>query len=249
MENYQYIKTILNELHHKQIKEPEFLDELLDHYCTQYEALTQNHTASEALDSTITSIRQEEFTHNKTSNTMKKYLLHGLVASMTSLLIFLLPFTEQENLLSEITECEAASFTEVFDNVPQEPPYGMPLEVIDVTSGFGERMHPIKKVLKMHNGIDFKAKTGTKIVSVESGVVIEAGYSKKKGNYIEIQHDPIYTTRYFHLSKLNVSKSQKVSKGDKIGEVGSTGMSFNPHLHYEIIKSGKHVDPADYLRA
>ena len=110
------------------------------------------------------------------------------------------------------------------------------------------RMHPVQKVKRFHGGIDIRAAVGTPIVAPSDGTVIKAGYHKKKGNWIEIQHDDIYFTRYYHLSKIDVAVDQKITKGSKIGEVGNSGQSFGPHLHYEVIKDGKNVDPKGYIK-
>ncbi|MFN4298860.1 MAG: M23 family metallopeptidase [Thermaurantimonas sp.] len=118
-----------------------------------------------------------------------------------------------------------------------------------VASGFGMRIHPIYKVLKMHTGIDFTAPVGTPIYATGDGVVIQdngiggSGY----GLYVIISHGFGYHTLYAHMSKAIVKPGQKVKRGDIIGYVGNTGSSTGPHLHYEVIKNGIKVDPINYF--
>ena len=116
-----------------------------------------------------------------------------------------------------------------------------------MASGFGYRIHPIYKVRKMHWGMDFSAPTGTEIFATGNGKVVEV---KKKyngyGHHIKIQHGFGYETLYAHMSKILVRKGQRVERGEVIGLVGSTGTSVAPHLHYEVFKEGKRVNPAHY---
>ena len=114
-------------------------------------------------------------------------------------------------------------------------------------SGFGMRIHPIHKVRKLHEGIDFTAPTGTRIQATGNGVVKRVenrrnGYGKN----ILIDHGYGFTTLYAHLSEVTVKKGQKVVKGEHIGYVGSTGTSTAPHCHYEVRINGTAVNPIDY---
>jgi murein DD-endopeptidase MepM/ murein hydrolase activator NlpD len=111
------------------------------------------------------------------------------------------------------------------------------------------RTHPIKKAKKMHKGIDIKAKFGTEVIAPSDATVIDSGYDKLNGYFIELKHDDTYSTRYHHLSKVSVENNVKITKGQIIGEIGTSGLSTAPHLHYEVIKEGKHVDPAPYLNS
>lgn len=116
-----------------------------------------------------------------------------------------------------------------------------------MASGYGYRIHPIYKVRKMHWGMDFSAPTGTEIFATGDGKVVEV---KKKyngyGHHIKIQHGFGYETLYAHMSKILVKRGQRVERGEVIGLVGSTGTSVAPHLHYEVFKEGKRVNPAHY---
>ena len=126
----------------------------------------------------------------------------------------------------------------------------MPLSNKDLTrtaSGFGLRMHPIYKIVRFHSGMDFTAPTGTEVYATGDGTVLLAQSSQRGlGNHIVIDHGFGYTTTYAHLSRFNVRRGQKVSRGDVIGFVGNTGTSVAPHLHYEVKLNGKYVDPINY---
>ncbi len=118
-----------------------------------------------------------------------------------------------------------------------------PLEFSRMTSGFGGRLHPIAKQFRMHNGVDYAAPTGTPIRSVGDGVVEFAGMQRGYGNVVEIMHRDGKSTLYAHMSRIAVSKGQRVGQGDNIGAVGSTGWSTGPHLHFEFRVKGVHHDP------
>lgn len=116
-----------------------------------------------------------------------------------------------------------------------------------IASGFGYRNDPFTKARKMHEGMDFSAKTGTPIYATGDGVVKSADNSKSGyGNHIEINHGFGYLTLYAHLSKYNCKAGQRVKRGDIIGYIGSTGRSEGPHLHYEVHKDGKVVNPLNF---
>jgi len=115
-----------------------------------------------------------------------------------------------------------------------------------MASGFGMRMHPILKYRKMHNGMDFTAKTGTEVYATGDAVVKKASRSTGFGNLIVLDHGFGYETYYAHLSKFEVRKGQKIKRGEVIGEVGSTGLSTAPHLHYEVHKNGRVINPINF---
>ncbi|MCD9611428.1 M23 family metallopeptidase [Tenacibaculum maritimum] len=115
-----------------------------------------------------------------------------------------------------------------------------------MASGFGMRMHPILKSRRMHNGMDFTAPTGTQIYASGNGAVIKAARSSTFGNVVYIDHGYGYKTIYAHMSKIVARKGQKVKRGDLIGYVGNTGRSAAPHLHYEVHKNGRPVNPIYY---
>ena len=120
-------------------------------------------------------------------------------------------------------------------------------DLIRFASGFGYRIHPIYKTRKMHTGIDLTAPTGTKIFATGDGKIVKAG--KSKGGYgkrIIIDHGFGYKTVYAHLNKIVVRSGQKINRGELIGFVGSTGVSTAPHLHYEVRRNNKPVNPINY---
>jgi murein DD-endopeptidase MepM/ murein hydrolase activator NlpD len=119
-------------------------------------------------------------------------------------------------------------------------------------SGWGYRIHPIYKIRKFHYGLDFTAKTGTPIYATGDGTIQHtishtSRASQGYGNLIIIDHGYGYRTLYAHMSKFNVSVGQEVKRGEVIGFVGNTGLSTGPHLHYEVIKNGRKVNPVHYL--
>ncbi|MEM6297429.1 MAG: M23/M56 family metallopeptidase [Bacteroidota bacterium] len=147
-------------------------------------------------------------------------------------------------------------YTEGFTALYTDPetafyPDFWPIKNDDLTrlsSGFGMRIHPVSKARKMHMGVDFTAEMNTPVYAAASGVIKLAREKGNYGNTIEIQHgDSGYLTRYAHLADFNVKEGQTVEKGDKIGFVGSSGLSFAPHLHFEIRKDGKPVNPIGIL--
>ena len=114
--------------------------------------------------------------------------------------------------------------------------------------GFGYRIHPIYKISKFHNGMDFTAPTGTEVYATGNGVVsLVKSERRELGNHIVIDHGFGYETIYAHLDRFNIRKGQKIKRGDIIGFVGSTGLSTAPHLHYEVKINGRNVDPALYF--
>ena len=116
-----------------------------------------------------------------------------------------------------------------------------------MASGYGYRIHPIYKTRKLHTGMDFSAKIGTEIYATGNGKISKVRRSKKGyGNYVEINHEYGYKTLYAHMSKSIVKKGQKVKRGEVIGYVGNTGTSVAPHLHYEVHKNGKKIDPVNF---
>ena len=116
-----------------------------------------------------------------------------------------------------------------------------------MASGYGWRIDPFTKTSKRHYGMDFSASRGTPIYAPGNGVVKRAdSRSSGYGRHIRIDHGFGYVTVYAHLNKYNVKRGQKVKRGDIIGYVGSTGRSVAPHLHYEIIKDGKKINPLNF---
>ncbi len=117
---------------------------------------------------------------------------------------------------------------------------------IGTLSGFGYRIHPIYKFKKFHAGLDFPARVGTSIQAPGDGVVVETGWHQGYGNCVKISHGYGYETLYGHMSRITAKVGQKVTKGQKIGEVGDTGLSTAPHLHYEVHYKGNPINPINF---
>lgn len=117
-----------------------------------------------------------------------------------------------------------------------------------LSSYFGYRIDPFYKVRKFHEGVDFSAPTGTDIYATGNGVVVECGRSKGGyGNVVILDHGFGYKTMYAHLQGFKVRKGERVTRGQVIATVGNTGKSTSPHLHYEVWKNSKPVDPINYF--
>lgn len=117
---------------------------------------------------------------------------------------------------------------------------------MNVLSGFGSRIHPVYKVRKFHAGVDFPARVGTAIQSTGDGLVVETGWHSGYGNCVKISHGYGYETVYGHMNRIIVRQGERVKKGQKIGEVGDTGLSTAPHLHYEVHYKGNPVNPINF---
>ena len=151
---------------------------------------------------------------------------------------------------------QSKSFDEVIDlaknksNMLASIPAIQPVANKDLkrmASGYGYRIHPIYKTRKMHYGMDFSAKTGTEIYATGDGIVSKIKRSKRGyGNYVKINHGFGYETLYAHMSKYIVKRGQKVKRGEVIGYVGNSGISTAPHLHYEVRKDNKKINPMNF---
>jgi murein DD-endopeptidase MepM/ murein hydrolase activator NlpD len=122
-----------------------------------------------------------------------------------------------------------------------------PVNVGFVSSRFGWRMDPITGRRTMHRGVDFSARLGTSVMATADGVVTFSGTWQTYGNVVELSHGNGFVTRYCHLQRRLVQKGQRVTRGDVIGRVGSTGRSTFSHLHYEIEVNGERIDPLRYV--
>lgn len=128
-------------------------------------------------------------------------------------------------------------------------PIKHPIIGAKMSSKFGSRRDPFLRRKAFHSGIDFKALTGTVVKPTAHGRVVKAGWQGGYGKMVEIDHGNGTTTRYAHLSRVLVNRGQVVSIDTSIGKVGTTGRSTGPHLHYEIRKNGKAINPLNYLNA
>ena len=116
-----------------------------------------------------------------------------------------------------------------------------------ISSGFGYRTQPIAGASTNHKGIDFAAATGTPIYAAAAGTVISAGYAGKAGNLLVVSHGNGLLTYYMHCNAIYVSAGQKVSRGQNVAAVGTTGNSTGPHLHFGVIVNGSYVNPLGYV--
>lgn len=118
-----------------------------------------------------------------------------------------------------------------------------PLKFVNITSKFSKsRFHPLQLRWKAHNGTDYAAPTGTPIMTTAAGVIEQAGYTAGNGNFVKVKHDRTYATQYLHMSKILVKRGQRVTQGQVIGKVGSTGLATGPHVCYRFWKNNVQVD-------
>ncbi|MBN2546710.1 MAG: M23 family metallopeptidase [Spirochaetes bacterium] len=117
-----------------------------------------------------------------------------------------------------------------------------------ITSYFGSRIDPFTGIYGFHTGIDIKCKIGTKVACVKDGKVVFTGYQKVYGNFIMVKHSDNVITTYAHLDKIEVQKNMEIKQGDYLGTVGTSGRTTGPHLHFEVTKNGKYIDPLTFLR-
>ncbi|WP_206454085.1 M23 family metallopeptidase [Aurantimonas marina] len=127
-------------------------------------------------------------------------------------------------------------------------PISEPLPGSRLSSSFGIRSDPFLGRRGLHSGDDYAAASGTPVPATAPGTITKAGRAGGYGNLVEIDHGNGITTRYAHMLRVDVAVGQTVAKGTKIGEVGSTGRSTGPHLHYEVRRNGRAVDPARFRR-
>lgn len=136
-----------------------------------------------------------------------------------------------------------------YREVMKSVPIGKPVWSYWLSSSFGHRSDPFNKKSARHKGVDLASNKGNKVKTMAQGKVTRSGWNGGYGNMIEIDHGNGFKTRYAHLNKSYVKKGEYVKLGDTIGEVGSTGRSTGPHLHYEVIYNGTQVDPMAFIKA
>ncbi len=128
-------------------------------------------------------------------------------------------------------------------------PSGQPIKKGWLSSRFGMRTDPFTGKRQMHKGLDFAGKMGSDILAVASGVVTWAGKRYGYGNLVEINHGNGYVTRYGHCKEVLVKEGDAVQKGSLIAKMGSTGRSTGPHVHFEVLKKGRQINPEKFLTA
>ena len=166
-------------------------------------------------------------------------------------------FRDKWNRLDKLKHIEDNWFDVFNENVENEilrkrflsVPLASPIEKYYITSGYGVRKDPYTKRRAFHKGIDLGAAWGTDILVTASGLVSFVGKYGSYGNSVFVDHGFGIQTRYAHLSKIRVKKGQRVSRGDRIGDMGNSGNSTGTHLHYEVREGGKAVNPMRYIKA
>ena len=164
---------------------------------------------------------------------------------------------ERLDTLSRISERVEANFQRIMERISDKsvvlPPMTNPLENFSYArtgASVGDKINPFYKVTAFHGGLDLISQQGEPVAAAADGVVNRVTHSSKGlGNVVEIDHGNGYLTRYAHLENTRVLKGQKVTRGQRIGQVGMSGNSFAPHLHYEIQKDTLLMDPLNYLFA
>jgi len=126
-------------------------------------------------------------------------------------------------------------------------PEGRPVRAGFISSHFGERQDPFTGHQAFHRGVDFAGSAGTEVVAVAAGVVTWAGERAGYGNMVEISHGDGYVTRYGHNLRNLVTVGQTVTRGQPVALMGSTGRSTGPHVHFEVLRNGKQVNPASFV--
>jgi murein DD-endopeptidase MepM/ murein hydrolase activator NlpD len=169
---------------------------------------------------------------------------------------WLINLTEKINMLTARVATQEQSFKQLENLATRKKEFLASIPAIQpvanknmrkMASGFGYRLHPIYKTYKMHEGIDFTAPTGTPIYATGNGRIITAGPDRGYGNCVIISHGFGYQTLYGHMYRIKARVGQQVKRGELIGYVGNTGLSSGSHLHYEVIRNGKKINPINYF--
>jgi murein DD-endopeptidase MepM/ murein hydrolase activator NlpD len=163
--------------------------------------------------------------------------------------------TQKMDLLARQLYIQSQSFDEIVELgkthedrircIPAIQPV-MNKDLKQTASGYGWRVDPVYNTSRFHEGMDYSAAVGTPVFATGDGKVVKAGWEQGYGNTIQIDHGFGYVTRYAHLSKIKVRAGAKVKRGEEIGEVGNTGKSTGPHLHYEVRLKGQAMNPMNY---
>lgn len=237
----EHIDYILWDLKARGLTQASLQEEVLDHICCAIEEkmavgslfITAYKDAVEAFGPNgfeTLQIQSEKSINQKSMHMLKATLLTSLmiIGFMASYALFHKPVSLATN-------------SSLWSN---------PIDHMEVTSGFGMRMHPKLKTKKMHLGVDFRAPLGTEIYAARAGVVHASGVAPKGkegyGIIIEIDHDSSFQTYYAHLSEVKVKPGQQVEAGELIGLSGNSGFSMGPHLHFELRKDGFQIDPETF---
>jgi murein DD-endopeptidase MepM/ murein hydrolase activator NlpD len=189
------------------------------------------------------SIKQRILMITKDRTSKSALTFYMLIIPVVCVLSFSFSFTAHETTFTTAAIVAAVGGDE---HVPAIPP--VDLKQVKKIINYGNRLNPFTNKMVQHEGIDFSLPEGADVVATADGKVLEASYDDTRGNYIIIVHGKEYTTQYFHLKSSAVKAYQTVKAGTVIGEVGNTGLSSGPHLHYEVYQNGKLVDPQKYMK-
>ncbi len=157
-----------------------------------------------------------------------------------------------ESLKKQVNEAiESVSAIKLFiaeqRDIYLSTPTGWPVQG-EISSGFGLRRHPVSSAMANHTGIDIRTPTGSAVNATASGIVSFSGWENGSGYIVVLEHGHGFSTAYAHNKENLVSVGQRIKKGERIALSGSTGVSTGPHVHYEVWKDDKQVDPTQYLK-
>jgi hypothetical protein len=175
-----------------------------------------------------------------------------IIDSATAATVAAMAVTSDVDALLRLSKFERERYKEVYELVKgkrdllDHSPSIMPTRGY-FSSGFGYRNDPFTGQRHFHAGLDIAGRTGTPVYATADGKVVTIRVNGGLGKMITVDHGYGFKTRYGHLNRYRVKVGQKVKRGDLIGDMGSTGYSTGPHLHYEVIKNGKHVNPYKYI--
>lgn len=176
-------------------------------------------------------------------NQSKKINLIKILIVLPLLGIFLISFNTKE----------VVKFSDQFNNTTRStetPNFFSPLkqnDIIKISAGFGPMKSPFSKKVELHSGIDIVANGGKEVTASAGGIVVASNRDDSNGNYILVDHEEGFSTKYAHLEDRLVNKNDNIKSGDVIGHVGNTGKSTGTHLHFEILKSGEAIDPMSLI--
>ncbi len=158
--------------------------------------------------------------------------------------------SENEELAEQAVKAfEAVDTMNYYEEAMMRLPLGKPVWTYWLSSPFGKRSDPFNAKSARHKGVDLASNKGNKIKTMAYGKVTKAGTANGYGKVVEIDHGNGFKTKYAHMNAIYVKQGQTVAKGDALGEVGSTGRSTGPHLHYEVLYDGVHLDPMVFIKA
>lgn len=231
--NEEQIERVLNEIEKQGVSSEALRTEVLDHACCSIEKqMTNGMSFEKSLESSMESFGEKglyKIENQIKSLKRKKGIMRKLRLSTTSiaacLTLLVLAVDAQER--PEIKPLEEGKFR--------------------ISSSFGKRMDPFAKKEKFHSGLDMAVPSGTPVKATADGIVEKATNTEGYGNHIVIVHEGGFKTLYANLSEYKSEVGQKVKKGEIIALSGNTGRSTAPHLHYEVMKDGEHVDPEMYF--